>query len=112
MEGFRISQGSVYTYTAGLPVDCHGCHYRVVGFVENVVTNQELVLVRALDGPDRGRFFCCSLANFAMRYVLCDNGLSTGSTAEEPSPAPSCPLRRPNGTETQSVEPASLVTNQ
>lgn len=60
----------LYEYASEKPEGCRGHHYRVHRSVLSVPTYQHMVLVEALDGPDTGLWFVCSLANFAPRYRL------------------------------------------
>jgi hypothetical protein len=43
--------------------------YRVASFPENPVTGQVLVCYRGVDGKDRGLWFVCSQADFAMKFT-------------------------------------------
>ena len=64
-----LVKGGVYIYTRGQPVKCHGYHYRLIDKVKDVPSYQNKVLVEALDGPDKGLLFVCSINNFCTRYV-------------------------------------------
>jgi hypothetical protein len=66
--GSAIALGRDYIYTSGVPAGCAGHRYRPVQFVEDVPSYQQRVLVKCLSGPDRGKWFVCSPANFAIRY--------------------------------------------
>ena len=72
----RIVEGSEYRYTAISPQTCTGCRYRIVHLAMAVPSYQEVVVFEALDGPDTGNWFTCSLMNFAMRYEEIDSCLS------------------------------------
>jgi hypothetical protein len=65
-----ILEGGIYKYMRGHPADCIGCLYRVHRHVRDVPSYQRKVLVEALNGPDQGLWFVCSLTNFAVRYEL------------------------------------------
>lgn len=62
-----------YIYAAGIPKDCHGSRYRAHRRVVDVPTYQQKVLVEALDGPDAGLWFTCSVDNFSRRYKLAED---------------------------------------
>lgn len=81
---FRIIAGRDYLYTGDLPKGCRGQRYHVHGFVLDVPSYQEKVLVEALTGRDRGLWFTCSPANFAQRYELAPGQ----EPVVEPVPAP------------------------
>lgn len=69
-KGLRdIHAGKVYTYTGGSPIQCFGHRYLVQNFIKHEPLKQWQVLVLCLSGPDEGTQFCCTLFNFAMRYV-------------------------------------------
>lgn len=65
-----IALGQVHVYTSGIPKGCAGRRYLPHRFVVSVPTYQRMVLVEALDGPDAGLWFVCSLSNFSLRYRL------------------------------------------
>ena len=63
-----IVLGADYLFTGPYPAGCRGHRYRVLGFPMGVPEYQQKVYVRALTGPDRGKSFVCSEANFATHY--------------------------------------------
>lgn len=65
----RITRGAIYKYIAASPKNCYGETYKVLDFVIAVPAYQQLVLVKALTGPDKGLKFCCTPANFVLRYA-------------------------------------------
>ena len=69
MTGFRIIEGQEYTYTSVYPANCTGHTYRVLRFVSAVPSYQEQVVFEAVTGPDKGKWFVCSLHNFSTRYA-------------------------------------------
>jgi hypothetical protein len=95
MNDFRITVGTEYLYTAPRPAGCQGHRYRVIQFVMLVPSYQEQVLVLALTGPDEGRHFVCTPANFSSRY--------RPVPVVQPEPAPPMPdkiagrVQRENG---------------
>jgi hypothetical protein len=68
VEQFRITEGAEYLFASAIPPGCKGHRYRVIGFLKEVPSGQQKVLVQALTGPDTGLRFSCTLANFATRY--------------------------------------------
>lgn len=70
IESKEIVTGAVYEYTAASPEGCRGKHYYAHRIVLDVPSYQRKVLVEALDGPNEGLWFTCSVMNFARRYRL------------------------------------------
>lgn len=68
--GCPLIEGGLYEYIHDLPKGCAGHHYRLHRLVKDVPSYQEKVLVEALTGKDKGLWFVCSEANFAIRYKL------------------------------------------
>lgn len=68
--GCPIIEGAEYVYIGELPVGCRGHRYLLHRGVIDVPSYQHKVLVEALTGEDKGLWFTCSLANFAIRYKL------------------------------------------
>lgn len=83
IDGFKITEGAEYVYTAALPSKCTGHLYRVLKFVLAVPSYQHVVLVEALTGPDEGLWFTTTINNFATRYQL-----APPPVAAEPAPSP------------------------
>jgi hypothetical protein len=48
--------------------------YRVLNFVQDGITLQCRVVYEGLDGADQGKWFTCSLNNFANRFRLIEDG--------------------------------------
>ena len=72
-----IHEGKEYIYTCGIPAGCIGHRYKVHRHVLDVPAYQTKVLVEALTGKDRGSWFTCSLANFAVRHRPVEPGDNT-----------------------------------
>jgi hypothetical protein len=72
--GCPLVEGATYRYTSGFPVGCRGRKYCLHREVVDVPSYQRKVLVEALDGPDRGLWFTCTLQNFALRYEMVGQG--------------------------------------
>lgn len=68
LEEHDLVGGALYTYVRGFPVKCIGSTYRLIRRVKDVPSYQLKVLVEAVDGPDKGLWFVCSVANFCSRY--------------------------------------------
>lgn len=66
--GPAIVPGRVYRSIADLPRGCKGGLYQVEDFILDVPSYQEKVLVRCIEGKDRGLRFSCTPSNFALRY--------------------------------------------
>jgi hypothetical protein len=58
----------IYEYVRGVPIECIGSHYRLICQVLDIPSYQHKLLVEAMDGPDAGLWFTCTVANFKMRY--------------------------------------------
>lgn len=69
-EVMRIQKGKIYEYIAEVPKCCKGEKYKVVDFLLAVPAYQQLILAKALTGPDKGLKFCCTPHNFSTRYRL------------------------------------------
>lgn len=65
-----VREGAEYIYQSAFPKGCQGCRYRVLKLVRLVPVTQQLICVEALEGPDKGLWFVCTLMNFAIRYKL------------------------------------------
>jgi hypothetical protein len=64
----QIVEGGLYRYVNGIPVHARGHLYKVHAVVEDVPSYQHKILVEALTGPDEGKLFTCTPANFVVRY--------------------------------------------
>ncbi len=63
-----IAPGREYVYVNAIPAWAQGQRYRVLRFIWDVPTYQRKVLIEPLTGRDKGVWFCCSVANFVVRY--------------------------------------------
>ncbi len=86
MSGVTIVAGAEYLYTSPYPSGCEGKRYQLHRFIIDVPSNQQKVLVEALDGPDKGLWFTCSPANFAVRYKIHKLPAGYDSTQDQPPP--------------------------
>lgn len=68
--GPPIVEGAVYVYVNPRPEWAVGHRYRVHRIVVSVPSYQEQVLTEGLTGRDEGKWFVCSLANFAVRFKM------------------------------------------
>ena len=53
----------------GIYRDSNNRCYRVINFAKSEPDNQEKVIVRVLDGPNRGSLLVLSFGTFATRYT-------------------------------------------
>lgn len=66
----RVRAGSTYLYNGWSGSAAGGSYrYRVLNFALCGRTLQEQVVYEGLEGPDRGRWFTCPLADFAAKFV-------------------------------------------
>ncbi len=66
--GTSLAEGGVYEYIIDYPKGCKGGLYRIEGFIKDVPSYQDKVLVRCVQGKDAGMRFVVSEQNFAIRY--------------------------------------------
>lgn len=67
----RIIPGAVYRFTSENPLikGCHNHLYRVLHLAMLVPVYQSCIVVEAMSGPDKGKVFCVTEINFALRYA-------------------------------------------
>jgi len=82
----------VYLYCSAIPPGCKGHAYHLHGFVLDIPSRQQKVLVECLSGPDKGLLFVCSRENFRLRYKPRDE---PAADLDSPPPVRSTHTSRP-----------------
>lgn len=93
-----IVAGQVYLYTGKIPPGCLGHQYLVEALAVFVPVYQNVVVVRALTGPDAGKWFVCSDNNFRTRYEATKGEASGQRESATPAKVAGIEEPRPPGT--------------